>query len=90
MFELKNDQGYVMWSIHGNRVERQCILYNADGSQLDSLDMDDTAFIAHLVQFNRFVSEGLRSAGPVEREIYLKNLPSLLQAAQYYTNVFSM
>ena len=89
MFELKTKEGYVMWSIHDAIVERQCIVYNDNGTELDMLDVDDDTFIKRIVSFSILVAHGLQTVGEVERSIYLNHLPSLLQLAKCYTNVLS-
>ena len=90
MFEFRNNVGYVMWSIHGKVVERQCILYNDDGGELDSLDIRDAEFIAKIVTFSHDVHKALENVGPVERSIYLETLPSLLELGKCYTEALTI
>ena len=79
-----------MWSIHGKVVERQCILYDTDGDVLDSLDIQDKDFIAKIVTFSHDVHKALENVGPVERSIYLENLPSLLELGKCYTDTLTI
>ena len=90
MFEFRNTIGYVMWSIRGKVVERQCILYDEHGEELDKLDIHDAEFILKIVEFSRNVYVALKDVGPVERSIYLENLPSLLELGKCYTSVLTI
>jgi len=74
MFELQNKDGYVMWNIRPDGVERQCILYR-NGVEIDPMDPIDDAYDV-LSSFYEFVYNNL----PAEnRSIYLNNLPIWLE-----------
>ena len=71
MLEIYNENGYVMWNIRPDGIERQCILYR-NGKEIDP-SLEDVADI--LIPFRACVMKNL----PENRSIYLQNLPILLQ-----------
>lgn len=73
MFELQNKDGYIMWNIRPDGIDRQCILYR-NGVEIDPMDTsEDLSYI--LSAFYQFVFDNL----PTEnRSIYLNNLPMWL------------
>lgn len=75
MLEIYNINGYVMWNILPNSIERQCILYR-NGMEINP-EEDEADDIAG--PFLTFVLANLPSEN---RSVYLKNMPLWLSRNQ--------
>ena len=78
MLELQNSDGYVMWNEHDKGVERICVLY-IDGVEIDPMEIPLDQLVDHAKRFLDYIQTQL--ANEKKRDLYWKNLPSVLQIA---------